>query len=253
VFEPTYRLHSHIARITGTGVVEGRRAEDFSLDLDEVGDVLGRERPAITFLCSPNNPTGMVEPPEVVAAVLARAPGLLVVDEAYGQFAPGSAIDGLADADGAGANLVVVRTFSKTWSLAAARLGYCVAPARVVAQLERVVLPYHLDAAKQVAGRMALRFRAEMESRVAALMGERERLVAALDGLPVRHWPSGANFVLFRPLERGGDEVWQGLVERSVLVRNCANWPGLDGCLRVTVGTPAENDAFVTALAEVLA
>ena len=117
----------------------------------------------------------------------------------------------------------------------------------------RVLLPYHLDAVSQVAGRLALRWQAEMEARVAAVVAERERVTAALAGLPVDVWPSGANFVLFRPQPLDGDTVWKELVERSVLVRNCASWPRLGGCLRVTVGTPEENDAFLTALTEVLA
>ena len=114
--------------------------------------------------------------------------------------------------------------------------------------LEKVALPYHLDAVKQAAGRLALRYRAEMEARVAALVEERGRLTAALADLPVDVWPSGANFILFRPHERDGAEVWQALLDRSVLVRDCSSWPRLDGCLRVTVGTPAENDAFLAAL-----
>jgi histidinol-phosphate aminotransferase len=122
----------------------------------------------------------------------------------------------------------------------------------VIADLDRVALPYHLDVVKQVAGRLALQYHDEMEARVAALVAERERLAAALDLLPVETWPSGANFILFRPIERKGSEVWQGLLERSVLIRNCATWPRLDDCLRVTIGTPAEDDAFLTALAEVL-
>ncbi|MFN2607821.1 MAG: histidinol-phosphate transaminase [Acidimicrobiales bacterium] len=248
VFEPTYALHSHIARVTGASVAVGERGAGFALDLDEVSRVLATAGPALTFLCSPNNPTGTVDPPEATAAVLAAAPGLVVVDEAYGQFATRSAL-GLA----AGApNLVVVRTFSKTWALAGLRLGYCVAPPAVVEALETVALPYHLDAAKQAAGRLALRYQAEMEARVATLVAERERLVAALAALAVDVWPSGANFVLFRPRGRHGAEVWQALVDRSVLVRNCASWARLEGCLRVTVGTPDEDDAFLAALAEVL-
>jgi len=248
VFEPTYALHSHIARITGTDVVVGERADDFALDLAEVRRVLVRSDAAITFLCSPNNPTGTVDAASTTGAVVAAAPGLVVVDEAYGQFAPRSAVGQVTD-DG---NLVVVRTFSKTWALAGLRLGYCVAPAGVVAALERVALPYHLDAAKQVAGRLALGFRAEMEARVATLVADRERLVSALGALPVDTWPSGANFVLFRPRTRPGAEVWAALVERSVLVRNCATWPRLEGCLRVTVGSPDEHEAFLAALSEVL-
>ena len=249
VYEPTYALHSHIARITGTEVVTGERTADFALDLDEVGRVSAAAEPAITFLTSPNNPTGMVDPQDAVEAVLDLALGLVVVDEAYAQFAPWSAMALVAE----GRPLVVTRTFSKTWSMAACRLGYLVGPADVVAQLERVVLPYHLDAASQIAGRVALRFRPEMEARVAAVVAERERLVAAMGRLAVQLWPSGANFVLFRPLHAGGPAVWKGLVERSVLVRDCSSWPRLAGCLRVTVGTPDEDDAFLSALEEVLA
>ena len=248
VFEPTYALHSHIARITGTGVAVGERATDFTLDLDEVRRVLERARPSVTFLTSPNNPTGLVEPRETVAAVVGMAPGLVVVDEAYAQFAPWSSLSLLAD-DGP---LVVTRTFSKTWSMAACRMGYLVGPAAVVAQLERVVLPYHLDAASQIAGRLALRFQAEMEARVAAVVAERERLLAGLARLPVELWPSAANFVLFRPLAHDGAAVWKALVDRSVLVRDCSSWPRLAGCLRVTIGTPDEDDAFLTALKEIL-
>ncbi len=248
VFEPTYALHSHIARITGTGVAAGEREDDFSLDLGEVRRVLAAAAPAITFLCSPNNPTGMTEPPEVVRAVAAEAPGLVVVDEAYGQFAPWSALE-LVDGE---RPLVVTRTFSKTWSMAAARLGYLVGPAWLVAELDKVVLPYHLDALKQAAGVAALAFGDEMRARVAGIVEERGRLTAALADLPVDVWPSGANFVLFRPRERAGDDVWKALVERSVLVRNCASWPRLEGCLRVTIGTPDEDDAFLAALGEVL-
>ena len=249
VFEPTYALHSHIARITGTGVVVGERDEGLALDEGEVRRVLADAEPAITFLCSPNNPTGMVEPQELVRMVADEAPGLVVVDEAYGQFAPWSALD-LVDGE---RPLVVTRTFSKTWSMAAARLGYLVGPAWLVAELDKVVLPYHLDAFKQAAGTVALDFVDEMQARVAHIVEERGRVSAALADLPVDVWPSGANFVLFRPRERAGDQVWKDLVERSVLVRNCASWPRLDGCLRVTIGTQAEDDAFLSGLREVLA
>jgi len=248
VFEPTYALHSHISRITGTAVATGERSEDFGLDLHEVRRVLADATPAITFLASPNNPTGMLEDEATVRAVLDLAPGLLVVDEAYGQFAPWSALELVDDA----ASLVVTRTFSKTWSMAAARLGYLIGPRDLVAQLDQVVLPYHLDSVKQAAGRVALDFDDAMRSRVAGLVEERGRLVARLSELTVTVWPSAANFVLFRPDERDGREVWQALLDRSVLVRDCSSWPRLDGCLRVTIGTPAEDDVFLTALEEAL-
>ncbi len=248
VFEPTYALHSHIARITGTAVAEGERNADFSLDLAEVRRVLAEAEPSLTYLCSPNNPTAMVDPPDVVEEVLGLAPGLLVVDEAYAQFAPWSA-RALVDED---TPLVVTRTFSKTWSMAAARLGYLIGPSWVVEELEKVVLPYHLDALKQVAGTVALGFVDAMEQRVSHLVEERGRLDAGLRDLPCEVWPSAANFILFRPTGRDGAQIWRELLDRSVLVRDCSSWPRLDGCLRVTVGTPDEDDRFLTALREVL-
>ncbi len=248
VFEPTYALHSHIARVTGTAVVVGARNADFTLDPAEVARVQQSEKPTVTFLCSPNNPTGRAEPEEAVAAVLESAPGLVVVDEAYGQFARWSAVD----LHGSSERLVAVRTFSKTWSMAAMRLGYAVAPASVVEALEKVALPYHLDSVKQVAGRLALRYAGDMEARVATICEERGRLTAGLGDLAVEVWPSDANFILFRPRERDGRVVWEELLERSVLVRDCSSWPGLEGCLRVTVGAPEENSAFLAALGECL-
>lgn len=247
-FEPTYQLHAHLARLSGAYVAEGERDDDFRLDLDEVRRVLQTHRPAVTFLCSPNNPTGREEPPASLDAVLADAPGLVVVDEAYGQFASWSAIPFVGD----DAPIVVSRTFSKTWSMAAARLGYLVAPAWLVAELDKVVLPYHLDAFKQAAGLAAVRYEQEMNDRVAIIVDERERISRAFDGLAVDHWPSGANFVLFRPHGRSGRDVWKELLARSILVRDCSGWPRLENCLRVTVGTPGENERFLEALGDIV-
>jgi histidinol-phosphate aminotransferase len=249
VFEPTYALHSHIARITGTEIVEGGRDDDFRIDVEDARALIASEKPDITFLCSPNNPTGRAEPPETVAAVAAAAPGLLIVDEAYGQFSPFSALELRGPAQ---PGLAVTRTFSKTWAMAGARLGYVVADPAVVRACEAVVLPYHLSAQTQLAGLLALRHVPEMESRVARITEERGRMAAALSDLPVDSWPSDANFILFRPRERDADEVWRMLLERSVLIRNCASWDGLKGCLRVTIGTPDENDCFLHALKESL-
>jgi histidinol-phosphate aminotransferase len=250
-FEPTYQMHAQIARVTGATVVEGERAADFTLDPHEVERVMAEFRPDVVFLTSPNNPTGLVEPVERVRQLLALAPGLVVVDEAYAQFADWTALDLIAE----DVPLVVTRTFSKTWSMAGARLGYLVGPTWLVAELDKVVLPYHLDAVKQIAGRLALRFSDDMNDRVAHIVGERERIVAAMGGLPVDVFPSGANFVLFRirPGALDGRAVWQGLVDRSVLIRDCSSWPRLDDCLRVTIGTPEENSEFLAALADVLA
>jgi len=250
VFEPTYALHSHIAHLSGTAVVGTARHQDFSLDLEAVAAVVAARRPALTFLCSPNNPTGMVEDRRSVEAVLGHAAavgGMVVVDEAYGQFADWSAMSMVDDA----VPLVVTRTFSKTWSLAGMRLGYLVGPVPVVGVLERVALPYHLDVLTQLGGRLALGHVAEMEARVEAIVAERRRVAEAIAGLGMTTWPSQANFILFRPPRGEGRAVWQALVERSVLVRDTSSWPGLEGCLRVTIGSPGDNDRFLAALADV--
>jgi histidinol-phosphate aminotransferase len=247
-FEPTYQMHAQIARVVGSRVVEGERNADFTLGIDELRRVVGSAAPHVVFLTSPNNPTGLVEPVERVEQLLSIAPGLVVIDEAYAQFADWSALD-LVDES---RPLVVTRTFSKTWSMAAVRLGYVIGPAWFVRALDAVVLPYHLDAAKQIAGRLALRFVDEMDARVHLIVAERERISAAMRAMPIDVTPSGANFVLFRPTMVPGREVWQALVDRSVLVRDCSDWPRLANCLRVTVGTPEENDVFLAALDEIL-
>jgi histidinol-phosphate aminotransferase len=247
-FEPTYQLHGHIARLTGATVIEGERGPDFGLDVAAAVGLIEQHLPAITFLCSPNNPTGLVEPPATVRAVLAAQPGLLVVDEAYAQFADWSALT-LVDES---TPLVVTRTFSKTWSMAASRLGYLVGPSWLVAELDKVVLPYHLDAAKQIAGRLALQFADEMDARVAQIVTERDRISTRLAELDLDVFPSGANFILFRPRSMPGRQVWQELLDRSILIRDCSGWPRLADCLRVTVGTVEENDEFLAAIAEIV-
>ncbi|MCL4158180.1 UNVERIFIED_CONTAM: hypothetical protein GTU68_012029 [Idotea baltica] len=249
-FEPTYALHSHLSRITGSEPVAIDRNADFSLDPSRAAAAVRAERPAVTFLCSPNNPTGLVEPNEVIDEVLAAVSevnGLLVVDEAYGEFAPRSAVE-LLDED---VPLVVTKTYSKTWAMAGARLGYLLGPEWLIEKLEMVVLPYHLDSVKQVAGLAALQFVDSMNARVASIVEERGRVQTALADMGAEVWPSGSNFVLFRP-PMPGDEIWQALVDRSVLVRNTASWDHLDGCLRVTIGTGPDNSRFLAALADIL-
>jgi histidinol-phosphate aminotransferase len=253
VFEPTYALHGHISRLTGTEVVTGQRDGDFRIDLAEASDLCRRSGATVTFLCSPNNPTGLAEPPEIVRGVLQAASGLVVVDEAYGQFSKWSALDlrGL-EAAAAVRPLVVVRTFSKTWSMAAVRLGYAVADPDVVAACQQVVLPYHLSVPTQLAGTVALRYGDEMAQRVALVERERARLTDRLGAMDVDTWPSDANFILFRPRSCPASTVWHRLLDASVIVRDCSSWASLEGCLRVTVGTPSENDRFIDALARSL-
>ncbi len=253
VFEPTYALHSHISAITGTEVIVGECNEDFAIESQTLQKVL-EKRPNVLFLCSPNNPTGTVASREFVesAATQCAAVGtLLIVDEAYGEFSDWSAVDLVRE----GSQIAVTKTFSKTWSMAGIRLGYMIAPQVVVENVRTVVLPYHLDSVKQVAGSLALRHISDMRSRVELLVQERQRMAKKLLELPVQQWPSGANFILFRSVDNAqktGEDLWEALLDRSILVRNCSSWPKLEGCLRVTIGTPEENDSFLAHLEAIL-
>jgi len=251
VFEPTYALHSHIARITGTTVIEGERLPGFHIDPDAAAALVRERVPSVVFVCSPNNPTGTVEARDTVEALAAAAAevnALLVVDEAYGEFSHWSALELVDD----GRPLVVVRTYSKVWSMAALRLGFAVAPAWVIGELEKVVLPYSLSTPTQLAGVLALAHRGEMEDRVATIVGERERVVAALsEHHALTVYPSGANFLLLR-YDGNAHALWEALLEQGVLVRDFSGWPRVEDCLRVTIGTAAENDAFVSALTTAL-
>lgn len=251
VFEPTYALHSQIARTTGTELVVVDRASDFALPTQDLIESVKQADPAITFICSPNNPTGGTSPLSAIEATLEASDGLVVVDEAYGQFAEHSAIE-LAVGGVLPERLVVVRTFSKTWAMAGARLGYLVAAPKLVSSLEAVVLPYHLSALAQAAGVAVLGYHEAMLETIASIVKERERLTAELVSMDMEVWPSEANFILFRPRSRAGHDVWLALVERSVLIRDCSSWARLEGCLRVTVGTHEENSKFLVALREVV-
>ena len=248
VFEPSYTLHAHIARVTGTRVTAAPRGADFRLSVDDIARALSAHNPALVFLCSPNNPTGLSEPLENVRAALEHSSGLVIVDEAYGQFSPTTAAS-LRGHEGS-ERLVVVRTFSKTWALAGARLGYCVADPEVVDACFSVCLPYHLSSLTQQAGMTVLRYRAEMDRHLATITAERERLLLELGLLDLEVWPSEANFILFRPRSVDAVELWGRLLERSVLIRDCSSWRSLHGCLRVTIGTPEDNDRFLEALKE---
>jgi histidinol-phosphate aminotransferase len=251
VFEPTYALHSHIARITGTAVVEGERLPGFHIDPDVARALVREHAPAIVFVCSPNNPTGTVEARETIEAIVdvaAEVGTLVVVDEAYGEFSHWSALE-LVDDD---RPIVVVRTYSKVWSMAALRLGFAVAPTWVVSELEKVVLPYSLSAPTQLAGVLALGYTNEMAQRVETLVEERGRVAATLAAhRALTVYPSGANFVLMR-VDGDGHALWEALLERGVLVRDFSRWPRVENCLRVTIGTQDENEAFLVALHDAL-
>jgi len=247
-FEPTYQMYAQIARVTGAEVVVGERRADMTLDVYEIERVMQKNKPSVTFLCNPNNPTGLVEPRENLDVLLQQATGIVVVDEAYAEFADWSAMDLVAE----NRPLAVTRTFSKTLSMAALRVGYVVAPTWMVEQLNIAVLPYHLDSFKQAATIAALSFTKEMEERVLLIKSERTRIEEQLSAHNIQVWSSGSNFVLFRPQSRPAKQVWEALLNDGVLVRDCSSWARLDGCLRVTVGTPEENSLFLQAITKAL-
>jgi histidinol-phosphate aminotransferase len=245
-FAPTYSMYPEYARDAMTGWVVGHREEDFSLDVDHAFSVIEEHRPSVVLLPSPNNPTGTALPLDTVRAVCAAAPGVVVIDEAYGEFRRAgtpSALELLPTTP----NLVVSRTMSKAFALAGARLGYLAASPEICDALRVVRLPYHLSAVTQAVARVALHHADELLARVDDLRAERDDTVTWLrqQGLEVAE--SDANFCLFGRFD-DRHAVWQGLLDRGVLIRET----GPDGWLRVSVGTPAEMAAFKAALMEVL-
>lgn len=250
-FAPTYSMYPEYARDTHTRWVTGRRAEDFTVDPAHAREVIAREAPSVVLLTSPNNPTGTalgIDTAREVLAAAAEVPGgcVVVVDEAYAEFrreGVPSALTLLADHP----HLAVSRTMSKAFGLAGARVGYLAASRELVDALRVVRLPYHLSAVTQAVARAALRHSAELMAQVGSLRAERDDLVAWLAGRGLRVAESDANFVLFGLFE-DRHAVWQGLLDRGVLIREVG--PG--GWLRVSVGTPQEMAAFRTALEEVV-
>jgi histidinol-phosphate aminotransferase len=245
VFEPTYQLHRRLCWLTQTAIAERRLEPPFGIVEDDVA-WLYSEAPDVAFVCSPNNPTGNAQSLDAIHSVADETGGLLIVDEAYVDFGGHTARTLVAEHP----NVAVVRTFSKSFALAGARIGYVLTSPEVVGDLERVRLPYHLSALTQTAALVALRHTDEAMRALGALRTERDRIVhelSRIDGVTV--FPSQANFVLFRP---PGDakEVWRELLDRGVLVRDLTQV--VDGGLRVTAGTTHEVDLFLKALEEVL-
>jgi len=246
-FTPAYSMHPIISVGTGTAWLDGPRADDFGIDTDAAVELIERQRPDVVFVCSPNNPTGTAVSLETLAAIAAAAPGMVIVDEAYAEFArPGTptALELLARFP----RLVVTRTMSKAFALAGARVGYLAAAPAVVDALQLVRLPYHLSALTQAVARAALAHADTLLATVDALKRQRDRIVAELSAQGFRVATSDANFVLFGGFD-GDDQrrVWQHLLDAGVLVRDV----GLPGWLRVSAGTPAETDAFLAALRSV--
>jgi histidinol-phosphate aminotransferase len=245
VFEPTYALHSRLAWVTRSDVVAVRLEPPWRIEARHVAEAWAAS-PSVAFVCSPNNPTGNVQAEETIRELVARRPTLVVVDEAYIEFGG----DSVASLVRRHPNLVVVRTLSKAFALAGARVGYCLAARDVVDDLRRVRLPYHLSSLNQAAGLVALAHSDEAVRILDAIREQRERILVTLPSMGVGAFPSSANFVLFRP-PRHAREVWRGLLDRGVLVRDFTDL--VPECLRVTAGTPEEVDRFLSALEEVLA
>jgi histidinol-phosphate aminotransferase len=241
-FEPSYSMHPLISQVTGTAWTEGSRDADYGLSA--AAEQVRATRPDVVFVTSPNNPTGTSVPLTLIEQVYDAAPGLVVVDEAYIEFARAGTPSALTLLPGR-PRLVVCRTMSKAFAAAGTRLGYLAADPAVTDALLLVRLPYHLSTATQAVARAALAHRDEPLATVEALRRDRDDLVGWLRDRGLTVADSDANFILFGVFD-DRDAVWQGLLDRGVLIRNT----GPKGWLRVTVGTPAENDAFKQALTE---
>lgn len=243
LFEPTYRMHHRQARIAGTATAELRRRPDFTIDPDEAVEAIGRRRPEILFLCSPNNPTGTLTPREDIRRMVEAAPGLVVLDEAYHEFCGETFVGELDEHP----NVLVVRTLSKAFRLAGTRVGYGIAHPEVLEPLARVRMPYSLSSFSVAAATVVLRHADLVLARVRDVVAERDRLsgeLAALDGVEV--FPSAANAVLFRHPE--APWLVRELGEQGIVIRDFTSLPGCENCLRVTAGAPDEDTAFLEAL-----
>jgi histidinol-phosphate aminotransferase len=244
VFEPTYRMHHRQAAMAGTEIVEAHREKDFTLDPFQAVETIDAIQPDIVFVCTPNNPTGTMSSVDDLQRIASAAPGLVVIDEAYYEFCGRTFVGELAGFP----NVLVVRTLSKAFRLAAVRLGYGIASPELLNELARVRMPYAQSAFTQAAGLVALRNRAELLHGVPKVTSERERLADALDRIEgVRVYPSGANFVLMRWTKAG--ELIDELSGRGIVVRDFRHLLGCEDCVRVTIGTQDENDEFLEVVA----
>ena len=245
-FIPSYSMHPLIARVTSTEWVDGKRRSDFSLDIDSAITQITQAAPALTFITTPNNPTGEAISIGDIEKIAQIVPGLLVVDEAYAEFSDQrSAVTLIANYP----QIVVIRTMSKAFSFAGARVGYLLAHPSVVDAMMLVRLPYHLSTLTQGAALVALDFKDELLSGVAVLRAERDRVASSLREMGLTVLPSQANFLLFSGFQTSSPQLWQEMLDRGILIRDV----GLSGYLRTTIGTGAENDKFLHALRECLA
>lgn len=244
-FTPSYSMHPLIARVTNTQWIDGTRRSDFSLDIEGAKNEISTSQPALTFITTPNNPTGTSLTLGEIEELAKIVPGLLVVDEAYAEFSDElSAVRLIYKYP----HVVVIRTMSKAFSFAGVRLGYLVADPSVIEALFLVRLPYHLSAITQAAAEVALDYRGELLGNVAMLVAERERLRSELEALGLTVLPSKANFLLFSGFDIPAPLLWKSLLDAGVLIRDV----GLSGYLRVTIGSEAENTLFIKAVTAIL-
>ena len=245
-FEPSYSMHPIIASGTRTTWLSCPRRADFSVDAPAAATQIAERAPDVVFLTSPNNPTGGSIPLDDIRLVLAAAPGMVVVDEAYAEFSTRpSAIGLIAESRG---RLVVVRTMSKAFAFAGGRLGYLAAAPAVIDALLLVRLPYHLSSLTQAAALAALRHADDTLASVARLIDERGRVTSRLREIGYDVVDSDANFLLFGTFGQSAS-AWREFLDAGVLVRD----PGIVGHLRASVGTQSENDAFMRACASLRA
>jgi len=241
LFSPGYSAHPLIAGVAATATVSADLDDRFRLTPEIARAAVNGREPDLVCVANPNNPTGLAVDLGAIRALHDSGGALVVVDEAYVEFGAPSAVSLLDELP----RLVVTRTFSKAWRMAGVRLGYLYGPEWVVDDLRKVRLPYHLDAMTQEAGLLACELADEITAHVPAVVAERERLVERLDSLGVEVFDSEANFLLLRTAV---PDLFERLLDHGVLVRDFSHASRLDGCVRVTVGTPEEDDAFLAAL-----
>lgn len=246
-FQPSYSMYPELCRTTSTELLTWPRDENLRLDATIARAALDRHDPDLILLASPNNPVGDVVGPDVLRVLHDNSRALVVIDEAYVEFAENAA--SALDLRSSCERLVVVRTLSKAFRLAGLRLGYFVAAPWVVDDVQKVRLPYHLDAIKQLAGIVAVEQESSFLDHRRETVVERQRIVSSLEDTAIEVFPSEANFLLMRV---GVPDVFQRLLDQGILVRDVSSQPSLAGCIRVTVGTPHENDVFIAALRELV-
>ncbi len=244
-FSPTYSMYPLLTRGVGATWLAGDRGHDYVLTADSAAAQVADADPDVVFLCAPNNPTGTPLPIEVIEAVYAASRGIVVVDEAYAEFAPRDERSALTLLPGR-ERLVVSRTMSKAFAFAGARVGYLAADPAVVDALRLVRLPYHLSALTQAAATAALRHASTMLAMVDDIVAQRDRISATLSALGFQPFESWTNFVLFSGVDDPA-ATWRGLYDRGVLIRDV----GIPHSLRVTAGTEEETTAFLDALASI--